>query len=483
MKKTICEITTAVFIVALLALSAVADDAVYMTNGIKIGEVDQNSAIVWMRLTARSHRNADGIPFPEVNAGRNSGANLSVDTLTGGNPIEAMEGAVPGASGMVRVTWWPTAQPNQKYASDWLLVDEQADFTCQYTMTDLQPDTIYQVEAQGKPVYADTATCTVDGQFKTAPVPSEEKDISFVVVTCGDYPRRDDPEKGHKIYDAMLKLNPDFFVHTGDIEYYDKALPWAPHPDLARFKWNRLFAMPYQRAFHCNVASYFIKDDHDTLRNDCWPGMTYGALTWEEGLAIFREQVPMGEKTYRTVRWGKDVQIWMTEGRDFRSPNTMRDGPEKTIWGAEQKAWFKRTVQESDATFRILISPNPLVGPDRENKSDNHANKVFAHEGQELREFLASMKNMIVINGDRHWQYVSVDDETGLQEFGTGPSSDVHAGGWDQDDFRPEHRYLKLKGGFLHVTVTREDDTPKMILRHHGVTGEKYNEVIITGAK
>lgn len=479
MQQKLGNIMAVTFLIAILALPAVADDAVYMTNGIKIGEVDQNSAIVWLRLTARPHRNADGIPFPEVDPGRNSGADLSVDTLTGANPIEAMEGAVPGASGMVQVAWWPAAKPEQKKASDWLVVDDQADFTRQYTLDGLLSDTLYQVEVQGKPVYADNATSTVKGQFKTAPEPSKEKDTSFVVVTCGDYPRRDDPEMGHKIYDAMLKLNPDFFVHTGDIEYYDKALPWAPHPDLARFKWNRLFAMPYQRVFHCNVASYFMKDDHDTLRNDCWPGMTYGALTWEEGLAIFREQVPMGEKTYRTVRWGKDVQIWMTEGRDFRSPNIIPDGPEKTIWGKEQKAWFKRTVQESEATFRILISPNPLVGPDRENKTDNHANKAFAHEGNELREFMASMKNMIVINGDRHWQYVSVDDETGLQEFGTGPSSDVHAGGWNQDDFRPEHRYLKLKGGFLHVTVTRDGGAPKMILRHHGVNGEKYNEVIL----
>ena len=46
----------------------------------------------------------------------------------------------------------------------------------------------------------------------------------------------------------------------------------------------------------------------------------------------------MGEQTYRTFRWGKDLQIWLVEGRDFRSPNNMPDGPDKTIWGAEQKA-------------------------------------------------------------------------------------------------------------------------------------------------
>ena len=79
----------------------------------------------------------------------------------------------------------------------------------------------------------------------------------------------------------------------------------------------------------------------------------------------------MGERTHRTIRWGKDLQIWLVEGRDFRSPNTMPDGPGKTIWGKEQKQWFFDTVKASDATFRILLSPTPIVGPDRKNKNDN----------------------------------------------------------------------------------------------------------------
>ena len=39
----------------------------------------------------------------------------------------------------------------------------------------------------------------------------------------------------------------------------------------------------------------------------------------------------MGERTYRTFRWGRGLQIWLVESRDFRSANTMKDGPDKTI--------------------------------------------------------------------------------------------------------------------------------------------------------
>lgn len=76
----------------------------------------------------------------------------------------------------------------------------------------------------------------------------------------------------------------------------------------------------------------------------------------------------------------------------------------------------------------MLLSPTSCFGPDRGNKRDNHASIGFKTEGDEMRRFLGAQPNLIVINGDRHWQYRSVDPVTGLREFGCGPSSDVHAG-------------------------------------------------------
>jgi alkaline phosphatase D len=225
-----------------------------------------------------------------------------------------------------------------------------------------------------------------------------------------------------------------------------------------------------------------MKDDHDTWLNDCWPTMPtafMGEFTFRQGQAAFREQVPVGKSTYRTVRWGKELQIWMVEGRDFRSPLTMADGPEKTIWGKEQKQWFKETVRTSDATFRVLISPTPIVGPDRPTKKDNHANAGYSHEGKELREFLAEQK-MVVLCGDRHWQYQSVDPATGVREYSVGPGSDPHAGGWKQEDYFPGiHRFLRVSGGFLSVNVDRTQSVPTMSIRFHDTDGNiKYEDVV-----
>lgn len=413
--------------------------SVYQGNGIKIGEVDQTSAIVWTRLTAAPDLNLPGIPWPSTR--KPDGTSLIPD----GKKLDDMAGAMTGSAGSVRITYWISSAPSEKKKTEWNDVDPAADHIYQFKLSDLKPESTYQLKVESRDDAKKPGT-TIDGSFRTAPASDSARNVSFTVVTGQDYPRRDDSVNGHRIYPIMHKLDPDFFVHTGDIEYYDKPNPIATNVEVARFKWNRLFGLPNQRAFHNVTASYFIKDDHDTLKNDSWPGQTYGDLTWEQGLAIFKEQFPMGEKPYRTIRWGKNLQIWLVEGRDFRSPNNMPDGPDKTIWGEEQKKWFFDTVAASDATFKILISPTPLVGPDRVKKGDNHSNKRFAHEGNQLRKFIGKQKNIFICCGDRHWQYVSVDPVSGVREFSCGPTSDKHASGWSNDKRSPMHQYLNVVG-------------------------------------
>lgn len=456
-------------LILLFAPVGMAD--IHMANGIKVGEVDQTSAVVWTRLTANPERNVDGEPFDK--------SIKKPEEQPEYPDISRMESSVEGVTGEVQVVYWPKGDKDSARTTPWQLVTAESDFTHQFRLEKLKPGSDYELQVKGR---SREASCKLNGRFRTAPDAAESKNVRFVVTTCGDYPRRDDPENGHRIYPQMLNLNPDFFVHCGDIEYFDKPAPLAINLPLARFKWNRIFSMPFIRTFHNNVTSYFMKDDHDTLKNDAWSGQTYGDLTWEQGLSTFREQVPMKEKTYRTYRWGRDLQIWLVEGRDFRSPNKMKDGPGKTIWGDEQKQWFFDTVAASDATFRVLLSPTPMVGPDRAKKNDNHANKGFTHEGDELRKFISEQENMFVVCGDRHWQYASIDPKTGLREFSCGPASDIHASGYKEEYRNDMHRYLKIVGGFLEVEVQAEGRQKQIIFRHHAVDGSTNNEESFAGA-
>lgn len=437
-------------------------------TGVKIGEVSENSAIIWARRTAKPFRNNDGIVFPQRKK------NQPRHDIT--MPVAEIEGACPGAAGKIRVSYTAMPEGTDRRTTDWAVVTAQSDFTHHFPLSDLKANTEYRFTVETMNADGVVDPGKRQGRFRTAPTREMPSDLRFCVMTCQGYPDRDHAD-GHHIYPSMLALDPAFVTMTGDVVYYDNDEPEAKTPELARLHWERMFSLPRQVKLLSNTASYWLKDDHDTLDNDSWPGERFGRLTFAEGQQIFREQTPMSGPGYRTFRWGRDLQIWLTDGRDHRSPNTMEDGPEKTIWGAEQKAWFKKTVAESDATWKVLISPTPFVGPDRMNKNDNHSNAGFAHEGNEIREWIKANvpENFFVCCGDRHWQYHSVHPTTGVQEFSVGAASDAHAGGTPGEN--PEyHKFHRVKGGFLSVTLKPAGQASELLFEHRDVFGKVVYE-------
>lgn len=464
--------------------AAATSDGPYLANATRNGWADQTSIVIWTRTTRNPEMLVDGKRFVKIStkeAGQMAKLKdadaLLAKQLPDGATIEEMFGAVPGAAGKVRLSYYPGSQRNRMQHTAWRTTSATSDFTAQWALKGLKPGTMYTtiVEAQ---TLAGKASAVLCGSFRTAPQPSDRKPLKFCITTCHDFIRRDDGMNGHKIYPAMKRINPHFVVHAGDIEYYDKPDPWALTRPLMRYKWGRIFALPNNRDFYNRTTSYFIKDDHDTLANDSWPGQTYGAVTFAQGAALFNEeQFPSRDPRYQTVRWGHDVQIWILEGRDYRSPNNMPDGPAKSILGKQQKAWLFDTLAESKSHFKLICSPTPIVGPDRANKKDNHANDVFAYEGNEIRERLATIPGVIVFCGDRHWQYASVDEKTQLWEFGCGPGSEKHQLGWKVGDQRPVHRFLRVNGGFISGRLTYADDseTPKLVIAHHSVAGDEVS--------
>jgi alkaline phosphatase D len=244
-------------------------------TGVKVGEVTDTSALVWARRTAAAAREKDG--------------------------------ACPGQAGKLRVRFWPDGDESSARTLEFVEVTEQTDFSHQFRLADLRPGTRYAFAVETAPEVG------LRGCFRTAPARDQAADVTFTVVT-GQATRSLDHPDGFHIYEAMAKLQPHFIVPTGDTVYYDSDPPLATTRELARFHWHRMYSLPRLVAFHLRVPGYWEKDDHDTIWNDCWPSMKVNPrvqFTFEEGCRIFREQVPMGEKTYRTFRWGRDLQVWL----------------------------------------------------------------------------------------------------------------------------------------------------------------------------
>ena len=466
--------TSALPLTAQLVGAAQNAEAPFNAMGERVGEVTDHSAIIHTRLTKFATRNDKGFAFAPMKQANEA------QFAPADKHVEELEGACPGASGRVRLLYATNAELRRAKATDWVQVADETDFTHQFALNELRPRMkyFYAIEAaanaQGKARRGEI------GCFTTAPKPTEFHPLTFCVATCQQYQRRDDAG-GFQNYRSIQNLAPDFMVMAGDNVYYDNESPIANSTELASYHWQRMHSLPnIVAAFH-RLPCYWTKDDHDILSDDCYPGMQpdkMKPLTFAQGQKIFRQQVPISDPPYRKFRWGSGIEFWLTDSRDYRSPNNLPDGANKSLWGETQKRWLKDTLLKSDAPFKILISPNPIVGPDRPTKGDNHANAPYATEGREFRQWVQAnkLKNFFVICGDRHWQYHSVDPETGLNEFSVGPMSDAHAAGTPGEN-KIYHRFHRVKGGFLSVTIEGTSIVPRIVFRHHDVAGKIVYEL------
>lgn len=448
-------------------------------QGEMAGEVDTDSVILQSRLTA--------------------------STLD-------QNGDVPGRAGVGRFELSTDKEFASSIYTDWMQAEPAHDFILKTKVTDLKPGTRYYYRLQFGPDKSQTGTGPVN-TFRTLPAPNKIAEISFVVVTGMNFKafhfginkqrpayQGKDKALGFPALASILKLKPDFFVGTGDNVYYDH--PYsdpAKTPAELRKKWHEQFVQPRYVDLFSSVPTYWEKDDHDFRYNDCDLTKPKRKPSVDLGLAMFREQVPIVDPddpnpiTYRTYRMGKLLQVWFTENRDYRSPNRTPDGPEKTIWGEKQRKWLQQTLKDSDATFKLLISPTPMIGPDGKGKIDNHTNiNGFQHERDSFFQWIKEQKldqnGFYLICGDRHWQYQSIDP-TGIEEFSTGALVDANSRlgvapgnkkGTDPEGLiKQPYTSNPASGGFLYVKVTpgQRDKEAQLEFLFYDENGNLLNEV------
>lgn len=485
MKRIVLPIFLLVFLCA--CTSVFADDRFepQLGQGIMTGEVTATTAIVQARLT-------DGLKLVDGN------------TYNDGDAMR--DGDLPGATGRVRFFYRPSDEDDTPYKlTDWIEVRAKDDYIARKVLKGLNPGTrytcfaeIHQPEALGNldGQRADTAR----GEFKTHPGKNTSAPIRFALTSCMNYDKfvgnetkgywEDDRAQGYPAARAVRKLEPDFVVYAGDVVYYDKKPKVKTLADM-RAKWHRQNNMPRMRALHAAAPGYWLKDDHDHRTNDS-DAEGDGFPSHELGIKTFREQVPIvgpdddKSPTYRTHRVSKDLQVWFVEGRDYRDPNKQADGPDKTLWGDEQLVWLKKSILASDATYRILISPTPMVGPDDGYKRDNHTNhKGFRNEGDAFKAWGKEhgiWTNTFLMCGDRHWQYHSVDP-CGANEFSCGALNDENSRmgrkPGDPKSTDPEALVTQLftspkpTGGFITVEVEPGNDNVDIRFNYYDDLGKK----------
>lgn len=368
----------------------------------------------------------------------------------------------------------------------------ESDHTVRVRLSGLAPRTTYYYRFRVRELDS------VVGRTKTAPAPDDDVPVRIAVASCQDFVGR--------YYHAWRWLaenggDIDFVLFLGDYIYEyatgtDTSFSEVPKdrsltlPDgltvtlsgketvaaktLADYRelYRRYKTDPDLQRVHALFPFAIMWDDHE-FANDCWqdhatdfndiqgdekePERRHaGTRAWFEYLPVdvpFDDAAPppADTKTYRAVRWGKHVEIALTDGRAYRSdhviPEASVDKPvgkilpysplgarllavktafdereraaNPTMLGDEQRRWLTETLQQSNATWKVLASGtvmSPMVLDLRgfEAVPQELRDIVYfkldqwdGYRSERARLFgdLKGLRNFVVLSGDIHAFY------------------------------------------------------------------------------
>jgi alkaline phosphatase D len=348
------------------------------------------------------------------------------------------------------------------------------DNTVQKKVTGLDPNTgyAYRFCMEGG---AKSAT----GKFETAPDPKSNEKITFAM--SGDQDARPQGGAGYEesgpfwndfeIWNAIRKQKNDFNVLLGDTIYSDTEVPGYGLDDVAltkQQKWaayrTNLAMKPWAKA-RGSAAYYPHWDDHEFI-NDFSPAEdTFplgvgtvnmdGEQLYKNGVKAFTDYNPITYSKrngiYRSVRWGRNLELFFLDARSFRSPGADYQGncdnppgsgdpdlaptapqqnrqvfagvapqlsnppppqcvaaindPSRTYLGRRQMERFKKEVESSTATFKVIMNELPI--------QQYYALPYDRWEGYEaerqelLRHLRDNVDNVVFLTADVHANLVN----------------------------------------------------------------------------
>ena len=357
---------------------------------------------------------------------------------------------------------------------------EATDFTSRVRITGVAPGqtVFYRVSYLDLDDYK-TMSVPAAGRFRTPP--SANNDVSFVwsADTVGQGFGINPDTGGMTIYEAMRKLSPDFFVHSGDTIYADNPLQaerklpdgtiWrntvteakskvAETLDEYRGNHRYNFLDDNLRAFNAEVPMLAQWDDHEVVDNWYWEKRLDADPRYrEKSVAMlaanaeraFREYLPIGGgiddalRLYQRFSYGPRLDVFRIDMRSYRTANGANRETQATAFlGAAQLAWLKQALKSSQATWKIVAADMPLglvVWDDFRSKTGSEA-VANGDDGPplgrelEIADLLVFIKrenigNVAWITGDVHYaathfydpDKASFSDFTPFYEFVAGP--------------------------------------------------------------
>ena len=319
-----------------------------------------------------------------------------------------------------------------------LAATRASDLTVQRTVGGLRPGSAYRYSFRQSGVRSGV------GRFETAPAPTSGVGVRFAV--SGDADATPGPDgkpgfNGFETYAAMARAGNDFAVNFGDTIYSDSGVGGADPARTVAQKWVKYrlgLALEPLRRLRAATGVYSGWDDHEFV-ND-YSRAENGAAIYRAGVKAFLDYTPASYSArtgdYRSFRWGKNLELFLLDGRSFRSakateacggdiaptaPAAVRQAfaalvpalakpvpqacldaiasPQRTLLGAAQLAAFTRAIRASTATFKVVLNPEPLL---QLYALPYDRWEGYAAERARVIDVLRSVRNVVVLTTDMH---------------------------------------------------------------------------------
>ncbi|WP_428267824.1 alkaline phosphatase D family protein [Haliangium sp.] len=253
----------------------------------------------------------------------------------------------------------------------------------------------------------------------TAPRPEDDADVHFVYSADIDV----SAEFESDIFASMSARGASFFVSLGDWPYGDN---YPASYTVAEFRArHREVRVPARiQGMLRALPVYATWDDHEARNN--WDGghrvteperIAAAEAVWDEWFPL-QARLAGDEQRWRSVRWGRHLELFILDTRCCRSANLDPDGPDKTLLGAAQRQWLIDALPASEATFKLIVTSVPMATP---YGVDGWAS--FATERDLVLAGLAARRpsGVLALTGDHHRFAAWVLPEWNLREFMAGP--------------------------------------------------------------
>jgi phosphodiesterase/alkaline phosphatase D-like protein len=318
---------------------------------------------------------------------------------------------------------------------------------------------------------ADEALSDVQS-FRMPPAPGTRED--FALAFSGDMEERYRP---FRIFDTIAAQGVDAFLHLGDAAYIDiPKREFSPTIEHYRRKHAAIRADQALQRFGAKTATIAVWDDHE-IENDCHGG--HPAMATAE--RAFREYWPVRNRApglFRSLSFGDDVELFVLDGRRFRSPQNEPASESKTMLGRDQLQWFQSAYRESKARYRLVGTSVPFHGSSKD-AWGNYQNERDTLLSMFRDAYAEHRAKTVLLSADYHFaREWPKNERRGVYEFMAGPlatfltfekengARERHSRG---SHFvfgdRPNFGVLRYAASTRELSVSYFDDTGKPL--HH----------------